>query len=121
MADDLDLSSKTKEELLEMAKAMDIEGRSTMSRDDLEKAVKKDAGKPQSGRRISGDPDQGSARAVVYTDERVLSRGSAEQAPAGEGTADQSSLGGTITGPDPAPTGTGTGATSTGATATPTT
>lgn len=99
---DVDLSDKSKEELAEMARALEVEGRSTMSRDELEKAVKKHAGKPVESFRISGDPDQGSAKAVVYTDERVLSRNSAEVAPA-EATADQSSMGGTITGPDPTP------------------
>jgi hypothetical protein len=92
----------TKAELDEVARARNIEGRSSMSRDELEKALNKSLKGGTTSNVVTPRQDQGEERAVVYLEdgeERDLS-GAGEVAPSEGGTADGGSLGGTITGPD---------------------
>lgn len=74
-----DFSTMTNAEVEQLARDLDIDGRSTMDRPALERAIRSQSKKGATSSRISGDPDQGSARAVVYTDERQLSRTGGER------------------------------------------
>lgn len=96
-----DYSDKTKAELDEIARARNIEGRSSMSRDELEKAIDKSRKAGTTSTVVTPREGQGEAKGVAYLEdgeERELDGG--EIPPAKGGTADQGSMGGTITGPD---------------------
>lgn len=79
-----DLSDKTKDELHEIASAMDIEGRSSMSKDELLAAIEAKADEPATSNLVT----------PVIPDPPADPRPVEEEG----GTADQSSAGGTITG-----------------------
>lgn len=97
----------TKAELDEVARARNIEGRSSMSRDQLEKALDKSLKGGTTSNVVTPRGAQGEEKGVAYLDEgeeRDLSGTGGEIAPArGTGTADGGSLGGTITGPNATP------------------
>lgn len=96
-------SDMTKAELEEVARSRNIEGRSSMSRDELEKALTKASKGGTTSNVVTPRASQSGAKAVAYLDEgeeRDLSGTGGEVAPSGAGTADGGSLGGTITGPD---------------------
>lgn len=80
----------TKDELLEKAKALNIEGRSGMSKDELERAIVEATRGPDM---VTPREGQFQEPAVVYAEEgehRVSGEEIVE--PSGEGVADQSSL-----------------------------
>ena len=93
-----DLQDKTKEELAEIAASMDIEGRSSMNKDELIKAINKEGKKGQTSTKVTpvipDPPDEPRAHERQGNPEALAETG------AGGETADQSSLGGTVTGPD---------------------
>lgn len=98
-------NEKTKAELDEAARALNIEGRSSMSKDELEKAIDKAGKDGVTSNVVTPREGQGSDKGVAYLEEgeeRDLSGQGGEVAPAERegGSADQSSLGGTITGPN---------------------
>lgn len=97
----------TKSELDEVARSRNIEGRSSMSRDELEKALDKSLKGGTTSNFVTPRVRQGEEKAVAYLDEgeeRDLSGTGGEVPPSEKaGTADGGSLGGTITGPDTTP------------------
>lgn len=79
------LNDKTKAELAEIASAMDIQGRSSMSKDELAAAIEQAGAEPAEGNYVT----------PVIPDPPEHPRPVQDQ---GGGQADQSSQGGTVTG-----------------------
>lgn len=93
-------SDMTKAELDEIARARNIEGRSTMSRDELEKAIDKSRKGGTTSTFVTPRDRQGEDRAVTYLEDGEERDVSGTEVAPGGGTADGGSLGGTVTGPD---------------------
>lgn len=87
-----DLDAKTKDELMEIAASMDIEGRSSMTKDDLVKAIEKGgkgAGTSKKVTPVIPDPPEEPRQHERQGNPEALAETGAEN------RADQSSLGGT--------------------------